>query len=137
MLDAVKDPKVEIYTGKDDSILRRLVVNLGIEDAGAARAARSRFDVSITDLNEDQDIAEPSDAKPFNELLGQLGGLGALGGAPRRAAAAAARDDGAAAGGGSAEDLEKYSKCLTEAGSDVDEGAQVRRPPDRLNDNVS
>src|SRR5215218_8006517 len=32
VLDAVKDPRVEIYTGKDDQILRRLVVNLGIED---------------------------------------------------------------------------------------------------------
>ena len=56
---------------------------LGIEDATGGLAARSRFDVSITDLNEDQDIAEPQDAQPFDELLGQLGGLGALGGGAR------------------------------------------------------
>jgi hypothetical protein len=116
VLDAVKDPKVEIYTGKDDSILRRLVVNLGIAESNATGTIG--LDVSITDLNEDQDIAEPSDAKPFNELLGQLGGLGALGGAAGSGSGAA--DDGAAAGGGSSEDLEKYSQCLTDAGSDVE-----------------
>ena len=120
MLDAVKDPKVEIYTGKDDSILRRLVVNLGIEEAASGTSGTIGFDVSITDLNEDQDIAEPSDAKPFNELLGQLGGLGALAAARARAASGSS-DDGGAAAGGSAEDLEEYSKCLTDAGNDVDE----------------
>ena len=30
--EAVKDPRVEIYTGKEDSILRRMVVNLGVDD---------------------------------------------------------------------------------------------------------
>ena len=28
--DAIKDPKVEIYTGKDDKILRRMVISLGV-----------------------------------------------------------------------------------------------------------
>ena len=68
VLDAVKDPKVEIYTGKDDKILRRMVVNMGIDAQGTSGTVI--FDVSITDLNEDQDIAEPQDAKPFTELLG-------------------------------------------------------------------
>ena len=69
MLDAVKDPRVEIYTGKDDQILRRMVVNLGVEDAASGTSGTIAFDVSLTDLNEDQDIAEPADAKPFSELL--------------------------------------------------------------------
>ena len=133
VLDAVKDPKVEIYTGKDDSILRRLVVDLGI--AGhrrAARAARSRFDISITDLNEDQDIAEPSDAKPFNELLGQLGGLGALGGARRqrqqRERLLRRRRRGRRRlRRGPRDVLEVPHGC----GQRRRRGAQVRRPPDR------
>ena len=33
VIDAVKDPRVEIYTGKEDKILRRMVVDLGVEDA--------------------------------------------------------------------------------------------------------
>jgi hypothetical protein len=111
VLEAVKDPRVEIYTGKDDQILRRLVVNLGVEDAASDTSGTVAFDVSITDLNEEQDIAAPADAKPFSELTGQLGqlGLGASGGG------------GSASGGGSsAEDLEKFSKCIEEAGEDVE-----------------
>jgi hypothetical protein len=113
VLDAVKDPRVEIYTGKDDQILRRMVVNLGVSAEGTTGTVA--FDVSITDLNEDQDIAEPADAKPFSELLGQLGGLG-LGGA-----AGGSSDSGGASGSGtSAEDLEKFSQCIEEAGEDVE-----------------
>ena len=84
--ESVKDPRVEIYTGKEDSILRRMVVNLGIDDKASGTSGTVAFDVSITDLNEDQDIAEPADAKPFSDLLGQLGGLGLGGGAAAAAA---------------------------------------------------
>ena len=117
VLDAVKDPRVEIYTGKDDQILRRMVVNLGVEDAASGTSGTVAFDVSITDLNEDQDIAEPADAKPFNELLGQLGGLGlGTGGA-----SGSGSGSGSASGGGtSSEDLEKFSKCIEDAGEDVE-----------------
>lgn len=104
---AVKDPRVEIYTGQDDTILRRMVVDFGIEEGGTTGTVA--FDIAISDLNEDQDIAEPADAKPFDQLLGQLGGLGGLGASQEPAA-----------GSGSSEDLEKYSKCVTEAGPDVD-----------------
>jgi hypothetical protein len=111
--EAVKDPRVEIYTGKEDTILRRLVVNLGIDDKASGSSGRVGFDVSITDLNEDQDIAEPADAKPFKDLLGQLGGLG-LGGA------GGASSGSGSGGSSSSEDLEKFSQCITEAGEDVE-----------------
>ena len=39
--DAIKDLNVEIYTGKDDSTLRRIVVNMAVE-AGGRRATASR-----------------------------------------------------------------------------------------------
>jgi hypothetical protein len=116
VLDAVKDPRVEIYTGKEDQILRRLVVNLGIEDAASSTSGTVAFDVSITDLNEDQDIAEPADAKPFDELLGQLGGLGALGGAAGSGSRSGSADDD----GDSGADLEKFSECIEDAGEDVE-----------------
>ena len=115
VLDAVKDPRVEIYTGKDDQILRRMVVNLGIEDAASKTSGTVAFDVSIADLNEDQDIAEPADAKPFDQLLGQLGGLGLGAGG----AAGSGSGSGSAGGGTSSDDLEKFSKCIEDAGNDV------------------
>jgi hypothetical protein len=114
--DAIKDPRVEIYTGKEDQTLRRIVVNLDVDDKASGTTGSVVFDASITDLNEDQDVAEPADAKPFSEFLGLLGGLG-LGGA------SAGGSGGAAApstGGGSAEDLEKFSDCITKAGDDVE-----------------
>jgi hypothetical protein len=112
VIEAVKDPHVEIYTGKDDMILRRMVVNLGVDDSASDASGTVAFDVSISDLNEDQDIAEPADAKPFSELLGQFGALG-LGGA-------GGSGGSGGSGGGSSEDLEKFSQCITEAGDDVE-----------------
>ena len=115
--EAVKDPRVEIYTGKEDKIMRRMVVNLGVDDKASKTTGTVLFDVSIKDLNDDQKIAEPSDAKPFSELLGQLGGLG-LGGSGA-ASSGSGSSDAPAAGAGSSEDLEKFSKCVTEAGDDA------------------
>jgi hypothetical protein len=111
--EAVKDPRVEIYTGKEDKILRRMVVNFGVDDKSSGTSGTVAFDVSITDLNDDQEITEPSDAKPFSDLLGQLGGLGLGGGA------GASGSGGSAGGGGSSEDLEAFSKCITDAGNDT------------------
>ena len=81
----------------------------------APAPARSALDFSLLDLNEDQTIEAPSGAKPFNQLLGQLGGLG-----PRRRGRLGLRRLGLGQpGGASAEDLKKYSDCVTAAGSDT------------------
>jgi len=116
--DAIKDLSVEIYTGKDDTTLRRMVVNMGVDAAdsgGGATSGTLNLDFSLLELNEDQSIEAPSGAKPFDELLGQLGGLG-LGGA---GAGPGGSGEGGGSGGASAEDLKKYSDCVTEAGSDT------------------
>ena len=122
VVDAVKDPRVEIYTGKEDTILRRMVVALGIvapEGSGGSGSADIKLDLSISDLNEDQEISEPSDAKPFDQLLSQLGGLGlgGLGGAGGAGGSSGGGTSGAA--GSNNENLEKYSQCVADAGNDV------------------
>jgi hypothetical protein len=119
--EAVKDPRVAIYTGKEDTILRRMVVSLGVDEKQSGTSGTVAFDVSITDLNEDQDIAEPADAKPFDDLLGQLGDLGLAGGG--------SGSGGSGSGGGSSEDFEKFSKCIEEAGNDT---AKARKCSDLL-----
>jgi hypothetical protein len=117
--DAVKNPKVEIYTGKADKILRRMVVSLGIvapkDSSSPNGSANFKLDFSITDLNEDQEISEPSGAKPFEELTSKLGslGLGGLGGG-----SSSGSGSGSAAPSNNA-NLEKYSKCVSDAGSDT------------------
>jgi hypothetical protein len=123
--EAVKDPRVEIYTGKDDKIMRRMVVNFGVDDKSSGATGTVAFDVSITDLNQDQDVAEPADAKPFSDLLGKLGGLGALGGSSSSGGAAAP-----SGGSASSKDFEKFSKCVTAAGNDT---AKARKCAELLN----
>jgi hypothetical protein len=108
--DAIKDLKVEIYTGKDDTTLRRMVVGMTV-DGGNQGSGTLTLDFQLLDLNEDQAIEAPSGAKPFDQLLGQLGGLGLGGGA--------GSGGSGGAGGASADDLKKYSDCVTAAGSDT------------------
>jgi hypothetical protein len=111
--DAIKDLKVEIYTGKEDTTLRRMVVAMNVDGAQQGSGTLT-LDFQLLDLNEDQSIEAPSGAKPFDQLLGQLGGLG-LGGA----AGSGSGSSGSGSGGASAEQLKKYSDCITAAGSDT------------------
>jgi hypothetical protein len=125
--EAIERLAVEIHTGADDRILRRIVVALGLRlpegaaTAGGAQSADIRFDFQLLDVNEDQEIRAPENAKPFEELLkqleglglGQLGGLGAAGGA----------------GGGNAEGVDEYSACVQKNLGDDD---AVRKCADLL-----
>ena len=125
--DAIKDLSVEIHTGADDRILRRMLIAMNVQGPAAAQAADLRLDLQLLELNEDQDIEAPENAKPFEELvqklqslgLGDLGDLGALGGA---------------AGGGSSSapseaNVEKYSQCIQDAQGD---NAAIRKCADLL-----
>jgi hypothetical protein len=116
--EGVKDLRVEIYTGKEDTTLRRMVVDLAVEQKQGAQAqsGKLKLDFSLTDLNEDQEIVAPKSTKPFDELLGQLGGLGGLGGS-----AGSGSGPGDSNGGASADPkkLEEYTQCITDAGSDT------------------
>jgi hypothetical protein len=124
LIAAIKDPRVEIYTGKDDTILRRLVVNMGVNDASSNTAGKVALDISLTGVNDDQEISAPSDAKPFNQLLTKLGGSSLLGGAGTSAGSSSRSGSSS-----SSEDLEKYSECVRKAGSDV---AKARKCADLL-----
>ncbi len=115
--DAVKRLDVEIYTGADDKILRRMVVDADVESMEAQQRQRAaiNLDLTLTGVNEDQEIEAPADARPFEELTQQLGslGLGGLGGG-------AQSGGGAGAGGGaSSQALEEYSQCIRDAGNDA------------------
>lgn len=117
--EAIRDLNVEIYTGKDDRILRRMVVAMGLQapagTAGAPQSADLRLDLQLLEVNEDQEIEAPADARPFDELLESLGGLG-LG----AAGGAGGTGGTGGTGGASEQNLEKYTQCIQEAGSDTD-----------------
>jgi hypothetical protein len=118
--EAVDNLSVEIYTGKEDKILRRLVVALDLTapegtELGGAQSANVRLDLQLLEVNEDQEISAPADARPFSELTESLGGLG-LGGA-----GGSGSGSGSGGGGGATpENLDEYSECVQDAGSDTE-----------------
>lgn len=106
----VKAAKVDVYTGAEDLRLRRLVVDVTLQSGTAT------FTLEIADLDEPQDIGEPSDPKPIDELVQQfqaLTGGAASGAAPGPAAGATG---GAAAGGAD----QRYLDCVEAAGQDIE-----------------
>src|SRR5215211_937348 len=116
VVDAVKNPRVEIHTGKEDKILRRMVIALGIVapkgSSSPGGTADFKLDLAITDVNEDQEIEAPANPKPFDELASQLGGLGlgGLGGG----SGSSGSSGGGSSGSANNENLEKYSKCVSD-----------------------
>jgi hypothetical protein len=123
--EAIDELSVEIHTGAEDRILRRIVVSMALTaPEGASTTAESvdvGFDLQLHEVNEDQEIEAPENARPFDELVQQLeafgiGDLGGLGGA----------GGGAGASEGS---VGKYSECVKQAGSDND---KVRKCADLL-----
>jgi hypothetical protein len=117
--DAIKDARVDVWTGEEDRTLRRINVLLRFEvpedqrrRTNGLRSGDLRFDLTIGALNEEQRIAEPSGARPLDELVAQFGGQvpGLDGGA------------GAQPGGGTAQPSEpssEYDRCVQEAGADI------------------
>jgi hypothetical protein len=109
--DSIKNLRTEIFTGKADTIMRRLHIAFDLLNGG--EKANVDVDFSYTDVNEGQDIKSPSNAKPFDQLVGQLQGLaGQLGGS-------SSGGSSSSGGGSNAQDFEKYSKCVTKAGNDT------------------
>jgi hypothetical protein len=85
--DSVKDAKLDVWTGKEDKILRKLRVkldfavakNLQTQTSGIS-AGKIDFTVETSEVNKPQQIEEPKSARPLSELRGQLSALGALSG---------------------------------------------------------
>ena len=121
--EAIDDLSVEIHTGADDRILRRIVVTMGITPPEGAGSVDVRFDLQLQEVNEEQTIEAPDDAKSFQDLLGQLeglglsdlGDLGALG--------------GGAGGSGEQPNVDEYADCVAEAAGDNE---KVRKCADLL-----
>ena len=120
--ESITDADLELWTGEDDKILRRLNVRLAF-DVPEERRQRAqgltsgviRFDLGLGAINDEVTIEAPEGARPLDELLGTIQGGGAPGGgAP-----------GGGTGGGTPgpqtlpENLSPYEECVAEAGSDI------------------
>jgi len=83
---AVKQASIDVYSGTDDKLLRKLALSLQIAPPSATASSVSsvdvNFSITFSDVNQPQTITGPQNAKPIAELLNQLGipGLQGLGG---------------------------------------------------------
>ena len=116
LADAVESASVDVYTGVEDKILRRIDLSIALADPGGSGDTLALdLSIGISGVNEDQEIEAPANAQPLDELIpGGLGGLGGLapgdlGGLDDLPGGGAGLDDL----GGSAE----YRECVAAAGS--------------------
>ena len=120
--EAVKDARVDIWTGAEDKIMRRLNVDLRFE-ADKGRSGNVRLDLTIGAINGEQKIAAPRETKPLDELLqrfgGQVPGLGGAGGSNGGGAPEAPQGESGGAQAPPATGGSKYEQCVAEAAGDV------------------
>jgi hypothetical protein len=139
---AVKSAEVDVYTGEDDRLLRRVKVALAFDVPQSARKAAGgltsgtlRLDLTIADLNKDQTIGAPANARPLEELTAQLGG-----GAASSGSGTATTPSTGSGSGTTTQPAEsqtppapaanpEYLTCLDEAGTDL---AKVQKCADVL-----
>jgi hypothetical protein len=120
--DAIKDAKFDVYSGKDDHILRRMTVRLSFEvpqksrsQANGLKGGDLNFDLTLANLNQPQTVTAPTGARPFSELTAKLrsvlGGVGGGGGSS---------SGGTAPSGASGNpNAQAYLQCLQQAAGDV------------------
>jgi hypothetical protein len=118
---AAKDIKkldVEIWTGKDDNILRQIKVDTDIGGKNDS-SLKGSLTLTLTNVNEEQDISAPSDTNPITDLMPKLGGLfGAVGGLTAGAGVAGTTPLPGAVATPSSAASEAYVKCVNAAGAD-------------------
>jgi hypothetical protein len=127
--EAVEDPSFDLYVGKEDGIIRRVSGRVEFEIPKPSRAGLGGLDggsivfsAEFRDVNGDQEIEAPANARPLSDLTDSLGagGLpGALGGGTGEPEATGPPDmpSGRAGGDGSSdpEAFRRYAECLDQA----------------------
>lgn len=130
VVSAVKSARVDVWSGAEDRTLRRLRLSVDLDvpqatrkSIGGLEGGRIVFTFGMADLNEDQEVKAPANARPFEELqqaLGvTLGGTGA--GSTGSGSPGSTGGTGTTPGGptGGAQAPKAYLDCLAGAGSDV------------------
>lgn len=124
--DVVKNPRFDVYAGKDDNIIRRLSADLSFDvpkdkqtQLGGLTSGTLSFSIEFADVGKPQTINAPTSAKPLSQLTSQLGGLaGLLGGATGGSGASSgsgSSNGSSGSGAPSSDALQKYSDCLQKA----------------------
>lgn len=81
--EIVKDPKLDVYVGKDDGKIRRFAMSLDFQvpedqqaQARGIKGGNLTLSVEFAGVGDPQTIQAPANAKPISDLAKQLQGLG-------------------------------------------------------------
>ncbi len=139
--EAVDDPSFDVYVGEEDRIIRRVSARLEFEipktsraGLGGVDAGSIKFSIEFSDVNGEQEVEAPAEARPLSALTQVLGGgslLDGLGGAgqagtpdPGNPAPESPAPGDTGGGNPAAEDFEQYAECLDEARPEDTEAIQ-------------
>src|SRR3954454_7634312 len=138
--DVVKNPRFDVYVGKDDNVIRRLSADLSFTvpsdkqaQLNGLKSGTLSFSIDFANVGKPQTITAPANAKPLSDLTSQLGGLGSvLGGAGSggSSASSGSGSSGSGSSGPSSAALQAYSKCLQKA--DPSKPAELQKCADLL-----
>lgn len=126
---AISGVKVDVFTGKDDKTLRRMVIAFDLKmDAGKTLygfgSGRVSLDLTISDLNQPQTIDAPKDPQPFSALQKQLESVvGSIAEGTKKGSGSSGSgsDSGTSSGDAAPSASSKYLECLQKAGQDLAE----------------
>jgi hypothetical protein len=124
--EAVKDPTFDIYVGKADDVIRRVSGRVEFEIPKRSRAGLGGLDggsivfsIEFRDVNGDQEIEAPANARPLSDLTESLGAGGladGLGGGEQPETPGPQQGTPPSGGGSSdPEAFRRYADCLDKA----------------------
>lgn len=138
--DVVKDPTFHVYVGEEDDTIRRVSGKLEVAvpekdrgSVGGIQGGSLEFTVEFKNVNGDQQIEAPKNARPLSALTqslgsgalgGALGGAGLTGGDAGAGGGAGGAATSPGAGSPEAEDFREYAECLDEARPEDTEALQ-------------
>ena len=113
----IQNAHIDVYSGSDDHVLRKLDVSLEIQPPAAAAAGISDvkidLSISVSNVNQAQTIQAPTNTKPLSDLQQQLGGIGILGSLGGASSSTGAGSAPSAAPSAAAQ--QKYLQCVSKA----------------------
>lgn len=124
----LKSATIDLYSGSDDHLLRKLAVSLDIAGSGGSSGGSVDFAITLNDVNKPQTISAPSNPQPVpRSILQQIKGLSALGslgagstggGLGGLAGGATGSSSSGGAIPGASGSSQKYVQCVLKASGD-------------------
>ena len=140
LADAVKNPSFDVYSGKQDNLIRRVSgkIEFDIPEAsqaglGGLKGGSITFSVELRNVNGNQKIEAPTHSRPLSRLTSSLGGaIGALGagGGTGQEPGPEEGESGSGTTSSDADQFRKYADCLDKARPEDTE--QLQRCADLL-----